>query len=110
MTMNVPSAATSGHLDSIAHRRRRRPPRHRRPRAGATSVLGEELGEDDPAGGLDEREVRERLREVAEVEPGADVELLGVQPERRGDAQQPLEEVASRAGARRRSDSADTNQ
>ena len=37
---------------------------------------------DDPAGRLDQREVRERLREVPEVVAGVDVELLGVQPER----------------------------
>ena len=35
----------------------------------------------------------ERLREVAEVAAGLDVELLRVEPERRGDAQEPLHEV-----------------
>ena len=39
--------------------------------AGAALELGEPLGEDDAPGRLDEREVRERLREVAEVVPGA---------------------------------------
>src|SRR5689334_18764436 len=42
------------------------------------SKLGQTLGEDDARSRLDQREVRERLREVAEVAPGARVELLGV--------------------------------
>ncbi len=46
------------------------------------------------AGRLDQREVRERLREVAEVPAGVGVELLGVEAERRGDPQQPLHQVA----------------
>ena len=46
------------------------------------------------AGGLDQREVREGLREVAEVPAGVGVELLGVEAERRGDAQQALHQVA----------------
>ncbi len=45
------------------------------------------------AGGLDQREVRERLREVAEVPARVDVELLGVQPERRRDPDEPLHQV-----------------
>ena len=45
-------------------------------------------------GGLDQGEVREGLREVPEVAAGVDLELLGVQAERRGDAQQPLHQVA----------------
>ena len=53
-----------------------------------------QLGDDDPRRGLDQREVRERLREVAEVPAGVGVELLGVEPERRGDPQQPLHQVA----------------
>ncbi len=52
------------------------------------------LGDDDPGGGLDQREVRERLREVAQVPAGVGVELLGVEPERRRDAQQALHQVA----------------
>ncbi len=52
------------------------------------------LGEDDARRGLDQREVRERLGEVAEVPAGGGVELLGVQPQRRGDAQQPFHQVA----------------
>ena len=40
------------------------------------------LGDDDAPGGLDQREMRERLGEVAEVARGAGVELLGVQAER----------------------------
>ena len=44
--------------------------------------------------GLDQREVRERLREVPEVPAGVGVELLGVEPERRRDPEQPLHQVA----------------
>src|SRR5437764_15486956 len=58
--------------------------------------LREPLGEDESRGRLDEREVREGLREVPEVAARGGVELLGVQPERRGLAQQPLHEVARR--------------
>ena len=46
------------------------------------------------AGGLHQRQVRERLREVAEVPAGRGVELLRVEAERRGDPQQPLHQVA----------------
>jgi hypothetical protein len=42
------------------------------------SALREQLGNDDPRGGLHEREVGERLREVAEVPARLGVELLGV--------------------------------
>ena len=49
---------------------------------------------DDPRGRLDQREVREGLREVAQVPAGAGVELLGVQAQRRGDAEQALHQVA----------------
>ena len=52
------------------------------------------LGEDDPPGGLDQREVGEGLGEVAQVPAGARVELLGVQTERRGDAQELFHQVA----------------
>ena len=45
---------------------------------------------------VDQRQVGERLRVVAEVPAGVGVELLGVQPERRGVREQPL---AQRAGA-----------
>ena len=52
------------------------------------------LGEDDPRSRLDQREMRERLREVAQVTAGLDVELLGEEAERRRHAQQPLHQVA----------------
>ena len=52
------------------------------------------LGQDDPRGRLDQREVREGLREVAQVAARAGVELLGVEAERRRDAEQPLHQVA----------------
>src|SRR4051794_14846149 len=52
------------------------------------------FGHDDPRRRLDQGEVREGLREVAEVPAGVDVELLGEEPQRRGDAQQPLHQVA----------------
>src|SRR3954470_19122923 len=58
------------------------------------SELREALGQDDLGRRLDEGEVRERLREVAQVPAGAGVELLGVEPERRGDAEQALHQVA----------------
>src|SRR5262245_16869229 len=48
----------------------------------SSSVLREHLGNDDSGGGLHQGEVRERLREVAEVPARIRVELLGVQPER----------------------------
>ena len=70
---------------------------------GAHVRLLQLLGDDDPGGGLDQREVRERLREVAQVPARVGVELLGVEPERRRDAQQPLHQVARAAAARRRS-------
>ena len=47
-----------------------------------------------PRGRLDQREVREGLREVAQVPAGAGVELLGVEAQRRGDAEQALHQVA----------------
>ena len=52
---------------------------------------------------LDQGEVRERLREVAEVPAGAGVELLGVEAERRGDAEQALHQVAGALRSPRRS-------
>ena len=52
------------------------------------------LGDDDPRSRLDQRQMRERLREVAQVAAGARVELLRVEPERRCDPQQPLHQVA----------------
>ena len=48
----------------------------------ASLVLLHELGQHDPRGGLHQRQVRERLREVAQVTAGRRVELLRVQPER----------------------------
>ena len=56
--------------------------------------LAGQLGEDDPPGGLDQREVGEGLGEVAEVVRGARVELLRVEPERRGDPQELFHQVA----------------
>src|SRR5689334_24131987 len=58
------------------------------------SELGEPLADDDPRGRVDQGEVRERLGEVAQVPPGRRVELLGVQPQRRGHPQQPVHQVA----------------
>src|SRR4051794_19647151 len=51
------------------------------------SVSLQHLGDDDPRGGLDESEVRERLWEVAEEAARGGVELLRVEAERRRDAQ-----------------------
>src|SRR5262245_17356742 len=54
------------------------------------SVLLQQLGDDDPGGRFHQREMRERLREVPQVPARVGVELLGVEAERRGDAQQLL--------------------
>ena len=53
----------------------------RNPKPYLNSDLIEALAHDDPGRSLDEGEVREGLREVAEVPAGVGVELLGVQPE-----------------------------
>src|SRR5256885_11469990 len=58
------------------------------------SELRRQLGEHDPPGSLHQRQVRERLREVAQVAAGLGVELLGVEAERRGDSEQPLHQIA----------------
>src|SRR3954453_13893492 len=75
------------------------PPRGRtrpaRPmRCPRSAVPRQPLGDDDPGSRLDQGEVRERLREVAEVAAGVSVELLRVEPERRGDPEQALHQVA----------------
>src|SRR6185295_6361541 len=57
-------------------------------------VLRQHLGDDDSRRSLDEREVRERLWEVAEMAARRGVELLGVEAERRGDSEQSLHQVA----------------
>src|SRR3954471_3553215 len=58
-------------------------------------LLGGELlvGADDVHDGVDQRQVGERLREVAEVPPGAGVDLLGVEVQRRRVAEQLLAQV-----------------
>ena len=43
--------------------------------------------------GVDQRQVGERLREVAQVPSGARLDLLGVQMQRAGERQQPLAQV-----------------
>src|SRR4051812_16878965 len=58
------------------------------------SELREALGDDDPPRCLDQCEVREGLREVAQMAAGAGVELLCVEAERRRGAEQPLHQVA----------------
>src|ERR1041385_9108039 len=63
----------------------------------ATSLpadLGEALGDDSPPCGRDQRQVGEGLREVAEVAARGGVELLGVEAERRGDAQELFHQIA----------------
>ena len=62
----------------------------------SASRFGEALGDDEPRGGLDEGEVREGLREVAEVAGGLRVVLLREQPERRGRRYDALHEGARR--------------
>src|SRR6478735_2988601 len=55
--------------------------------------LSDAFGQDEATRRLDHREMRERLREVAEVVTGLGVELLGVETERRRDADQSLQQV-----------------
>ena len=52
------------------------------------------LGEQKHGGGVDERQVAERLREVADLAPQFDVVLLGEEPEVVPQAQQPLIQLA----------------
>ena len=59
------------------------------------------VGADDVHDGVDEREVRERLREVPEVAPGSRVDLLRVEQQRAREAQHPLAQLA---GQRRLAD------
>src|SRR5688572_4133478 len=54
------------------------------------------LGDDDPGCRLDQCEVRERLREVAEVVTGVHVELLGEEPVRGGDPKQAFHQVTGK--------------
>src|SRR4029079_1219655 len=58
------------------------------------SILRQHFGDDDARRRLDEGEVRERLREVAQVPARRGVELLGVKAERRRDSEQALHQVA----------------
>lgn len=74
---------------SADHRSRGTYPELRRANAccwsGGIAVSGEfleTLGQDDPAGCLDQGEVGESLREVAEVQAGFDVEFLCEQTQR----------------------------
>ena len=62
-----------------ACRRRRRIRSRSRRSCRSCAQLLDPFGEDDPSRGLDEREVRERLREVPQKPAGVNVELLGVQ-------------------------------
>ena len=57
-----------------------------------------------------EREVRERLREVAEVLAGGGVDLLGVQEQRAGEREQLLEQRPGPFRSRRSIASAETSQ
>ena len=54
----------------------------------------QQLGDDDSGCGLHQRQVREGLREVAEVPARVGVELLRIEAERRSDPQEPLHQVA----------------
>src|ERR671925_428082 len=74
--------------------RRRRRCRSRSRRTSSSRVLLESFLQDDSRGRLDQREVRERLREVAQVPARGGVELLGIEAERRGHAQEALHQVA----------------
>ena len=59
-----------------------------RPRATRARLLL--VGPDHVHDGIDQRQVRKRLGEVAQVAAGDRVDLLGVEPERAGVAEQPL--------------------
>ena len=50
------------------------------------------VGTDHVHDGVDQRQMRERLREVAEVTAGTRIDLLGVEPQRRGVAEQTFAE------------------
>ena len=65
---------------------------------------------DEAVGGVDEREVRERLRVVAEVPAGGDVDLLCVEEQRAGEREQLLEQRPRPFRSRRSIASAETNQ
>ena len=56
--------------------------------------IGDPLRENDPPGRLDERQMRERLGEVAQMMIGVYIELLRVQAQRRSNAKQALHQVA----------------
>src|SRR4051812_5097197 len=62
--------------------------------SSTTAELVQALGDDDSRSRLDQSEVGERLRKVAEVATRCGVELLGVQPQRRRNAQELLHKVA----------------
>ena len=55
------------------------------------------LGPDDVHDRVDQRQVGERLREVAEVPPAVRVDLLGVELQRAGVREQPLAQLAGRS-------------
>jgi len=62
-----------------------------RQRGGYGALGGDPLVfRDQPHDGLDEREVREGLREVSQVPTGVGIDLLGVEQQRAGEAQQLL--------------------
>ena len=69
------------------------------PRVTRRDELGLRLDHVDD--GVDERQVGERLREVAEVAAAAGVDLLGVEAERAGEGQQLLARACGRGRARR---------
>ena len=77
----IGSTAKLRRLTSGSGRRAHRSALSPRPRR-QPSVLRELFGNDDSSRGLDECEMRESLREIAQVPPCVDVELLGVQAER----------------------------
>ena len=104
-----PAEATAHHHDPMAQLplsalRRRSADRPGRPFAHVRrlSCVGRFRG-DEAVGGVDEREVRERLREVAEVLPGGDVDLLCVEEQRAGEREQLLEQRPGAFRSRRRS-------
>ncbi len=75
--------------------------RHRQSDQGDCGRRGLLVGADHVHDGVDQRQVRERLREVAQVPARLRVDLLGVEPERAGVAEQALAQRPRAVAARR---------
>ena len=76
----------TGHASKPATKNQHPSTHPKRPPRGRSGDLRQPLIEDDPRRSLDQREMGERLRKVAEMSTGVDVEFLGEKPKRRGDS------------------------